>query len=76
MNAPFAPPLVAPRIHAPNCHCPRCRHVLRRYQDPRERRVRTVMFTLAILIGGALGHAFTPQQVAAGIAATIMGAGR
>lgn len=67
MNAPFAPPRIADRIHAPNCHCPRCRHAIRLRRDPRERRVRIIMFTAAALIGGTLGHLFTPQAVATAV---------
>jgi hypothetical protein len=54
-------------IHAHNCHCPRCTPGYGR-ADPRERRVRTAMFTLAILIGGTLGHLYTPQDIAANLA--------
>ncbi|HEX8446250.1 MAG TPA: hypothetical protein VF649_06515 [Sphingomonas sp.] len=59
-------------IHAQACRCPGCRHpgVLR--GDPRERRVRAVMFTIATLIGGTLGYAITPQQIAAGVAGLFL----
>jgi len=61
-------------IHAQNCHCPRCMHHAAVRADPRERTIRAIMFAAALLIGGALGHAVTPQDLAAEIRATVAGA--
>ena len=58
-------------LHAANCRCPRCMHHGGYRADPRERRVRVAMFTLAIVIGGLLGHTVTPQQIAVAIVGAV-----